>query len=53
MYSYISCYGPRGGSKDQDKAQMSNSITRSKLKRHSTEPKYFDDYNCNIKDKMK
>jgi len=34
-------------------AELSNPTARSKLKRQSTKPKYFDDYDCTVKGKIK
>jgi len=39
--------------KNHDKTPMSSPITRSRPKRQSTKPKYFDDYDCNVKGKGK
>jgi len=38
---------------NHDEAQMSNPIARSKSKTHNTKPKYFDDYACIVKGKIK
>jgi len=38
---------------DHKEAELSNPTARSKPKRQSIKPKYFDDYDCTVKGKMK